>query len=194
MTKAIAIYRAAVNSKHQIIGPFCHFVRAVKFLNIFFKHLMTHFVANKFISGQQHNFTCGFSMVTQLLHTASRFPKFLIREARWASFFWTLEFAKAFDQVSHRKIRKKREKLGVNLDNEGLVLWLHSCLNKCYQFVEVGGLPLPTAPVISHIPQGSVLGPLLLLAATFSACFMQMTVHFSQQSFPVLLKQTYVPI
>ena len=70
------------------------------------------------------------------------------------------DFKKAFDLVPHHALIGKLEGLQVN---HLLVKWIHSYLSDRKQQVVVGGSSSNTLPVLSAIPQGSVLGPLLFL-------------------------------
>ena len=71
-----------------------------------------------------------------------------------------LDFSKAFDQVPHKQLLQK-------LHHYGIRGHLHSCITSFLtgrsQKVIVEGSESESAPVISGVPQGSVLGPLLVL-------------------------------
>jgi len=63
---------------------------------------------------------------------------------------------KVFDTVPHRKL--------CQLDVSPFVLsWIRSYFTDRHQKVVLGGDESNTIPVISSVPQGSVLGPLLFL-------------------------------
>ena len=73
-----------------------------------------------------------------------------------------LDFSKAFDKVSHRHLLLKLEHYGVR----GTTLsWIGDFLTNRTQTVMIEGhcLMSEAAPVTPGVPQGSVLGPLLLL-------------------------------
>jgi hypothetical protein len=71
-----------------------------------------------------------------------------------------LDFEKAFDKVSHRKLLMKLEWYGI----KGEVLnWLKSFLMGRRQRVVLGNAQSEWANVKSGVPQGSVLGPLLFV-------------------------------
>ena len=69
-----------------------------------------------------------------------------------------VDFARAFDSVSHQKLLTKLTGYGIQ---GNLLFWIQAFLTNRTQAVKVGSTLSSSRSVISGIPQGSVLGPLL---------------------------------
>ena len=71
-----------------------------------------------------------------------------------------LDFAKAFDKVDHEILLQKLKICGII---GKLFSWIEKFITNRHQFVNIKGFNSVLALVISGVPQGSVLGPILFL-------------------------------
>jgi len=73
------------------------------------------------------------------------------------------DFAKAFDKVPHQRLPAKLKSYGPAHE---LLKWIHDYLCNRKQCVIENGLLSDWFAVLSGIPQGSILGPILFLIYT----------------------------
>ena len=69
-----------------------------------------------------------------------------------------MDFSKAFDKVDHKRLLLKLHRFGINTD---VITWIGSFLSNRTQRVVLEGeeSDSDTCPVMSGVPQGSVLDP-----------------------------------
>ena len=120
--------------------------------------LLEHLKHNNLITTSQHGFVGGRSCSTNLLAALDSWTEILDSGGGVDTAY--LDFAKAFDTVPHERLLHKLRGLGV----VGKPLkWIRDFLSERTQKVVIEGEESGWKDVVSGIPQGSVLGPLLFV-------------------------------
>jgi hypothetical protein len=126
--------------------------------HVIHRHIMFHLERYNILSDSQHGFRKKRGCDTQLLITVNKIAKSIEKGKQIDGVL--LDFSKAFDQVPHQRLLLKLKHYGIT---GNILTWISTFLTTRSQKVVLEGVSSTSANVISGVPQGTVLGPLLFL-------------------------------
>ena len=120
--------------------------------------ITNHLNRNQLLTDCQHGFIKGRSCVTQLLAMLDKWTEILDQGGNIDAIY--LDFSKCFDSVPHERLLLKLKKYGIQ---GKLWDWISDFLRGRKQQVSVNSYLSTLLSVLSGIPQGSVIGPILFI-------------------------------
>jgi len=153
----IPVFKSAERSSVKNYRPISLLCNTSKVLeSLIYNKIINHILNN--ISTHQFGFLPGRSTTQQLLLYLNDIYQATSQGHQTDSIY--LDFRKAFDSVSHSKLLVKLSYYGItgNLWN-----WFNNYLHNRLQCVKICSSISNLLPVLSGVPQGSILGPILFL-------------------------------
>ena len=120
--------------------------------------ISNHLWSFNILCNKQHGFHHNRSCETQLIITVNDFAKCLNQKGQCDVLM--LDFSKVFDKVPHSWLYFNLKHYGTD---GSVLLWIKSFLTYRSQYVVIEGKDSHPTQVLSSVPQGTVLAPLLFL-------------------------------
>ena len=155
----IPIYKKGPKTKPENFRPVSLSAHVIKVFERILRDVLSEYFESNFIfNSNQHGFRRQRSCLTQILSHTNFIQSGLVEGVGTDCIY--IDYAKAFDKVDHGVLIKKLGQYGVN---GNYIKWIENFLSDRHQMVFIDGhYSFPTS-VISGVPQGSVLGPLLFI-------------------------------
>jgi len=134
--------------------------------------MLSYLSDHNILPDNQHGFVSNKSTVSNLIHCLDDWTRNVDNAVQTDVIY--LDYSKCFDSVVHSKLLYKLQRYGFT---EDAFLWIQNFLLGRKQHVKVGNSLSAPKQVISGVPQGTVLGPLLFLL--FSADINNVIQHSS---------------
>ena len=122
------------------------------------RQMLDYLRKNNLLTKEQHGFLSRRSTTTQLLDTLQTWSNAVNKRLRVDTIY--VDFSKAFDTVSHSKLLIKLKAYGIDYE---LLNWISTFLHGRTQVVCMDDEISNPLDVVSGVPQGSVIGPLLFI-------------------------------
>ena len=173
IAKVIPLFKSGDRCTTSNYRPISLFPTLSKiFEKIIYEMLSAHLEQNDFLFDYQFGFRKKRSTTLAILDFVKRITNSIDDGGTSIGVF--LDLSKAFDTVNHDVLLDKLSYYGINNETK---YWFSSYLKNRKQYVCVDGVNSNVLPLECGVPQGSVLGPILILIYINDAQFITNFIH-----------------